>query len=74
MAEIKRQIDINDLNRINHALADVIGYLSDNSCGDPECCGGPYYEEGHFDDGVAILEEYGFTVDRATVLQPIYNG
>lgn len=52
-------IDINGLNRLRYALDDVIGYLADNSCGDPECCGGPYYEQDDFDNGVAIMAEFG---------------
>lgn len=54
-----KPVDINGLNRLRYALDDVIGYLADNSCGDPECCGGPYYEKEDFDRGTDILAEFG---------------
>jgi hypothetical protein len=56
-------LDINDLNRLEWAMSDIIGYLSDNSCGDPDCCGGPYYEVEQYDAGVAVLAEYGLAVE-----------
>lgn len=56
-------LDINDLNRLTHALQDVLGYLGDNSCGDPDCCGGPYYEREQYDEGLKVMADYGLTVD-----------
>ncbi len=58
-----REINISDLNNLQHALSDIIGYLSDNSCGDPECCGGPYYEKSDFERGEATLASFGLKWD-----------
>jgi hypothetical protein len=63
-----RELDIGELNDLRAALDDVIGYLADNSCGDPDCCGGPYYERPDFEDGVRTLEAFGMTVNEKTVL------
>lgn len=63
-----RKLNINELNSLRFALDDVIGYLADNSCGDPDCCGGPYYERADFEGGVCVLNQFGLTVDESTVL------
>ena len=56
------EIDIDGLNALHHALADVIGYLSDNSCGDPDCCGGPFYELDDYERGKRVLAQFGLTL------------
>lgn len=63
-----RELNISELNALRYALDDVIGYLADNSCGDPDCCGGPFYERWHFTGGVETLEGFGLTVNELTVL------
>lgn len=63
-----RELNIAELNALRFALDDVIGYLADNSCGDPECCGGPFYEREDFAGGVKTLESFGLTVNERTVL------
>lgn len=52
-------IGINDLNAIDQAISDILGYLSDTSCSDPECCGGPFYEYEDYAEGVKTLAAYG---------------
>ena len=64
-----RELNISELNQLRYALDDVIGFLADNSCGDPDCCGGPFYERSQFEDGVRTLETMGLTVNESTVLQ-----
>jgi hypothetical protein len=66
-----RELNIDELNRLRFALDDIIGYLSDNSCSDPECCGGPFYERAEFTGGVRELNKYGITVNERTVLSSI---
>ena len=52
-------LDLIDLQNLRDALDDVIGYLTDNSCSDPDCCGGPYYDVESFDAGVSVLKNFG---------------
>lgn len=65
----ERELNIAELNSLRYALDDVIGYLADNSCGDPDCCGGPFYEREQFTGGVETLEQFGLTVNEQTVLK-----
>jgi hypothetical protein len=48
-------INIDQLNALRQACDDILGYLSDNSCSDPECCGGPYYDHDDFERGQDTL-------------------
>lgn len=57
-------IDIDTAQDIARALEDVIGFLTDNSCSDPDCCGGPYYTVDQYDKGVETLADYGLKVER----------
>lgn len=52
-------VDIDDLQRLSDALSDVTGFLTDNSCSDPDCCGGPFYEVEQYEDGLKVLAEFG---------------
>jgi hypothetical protein len=54
-----------DLNNIKQCIDTCFGYLTDNSCGDPECCGGPYYEYEDFLDARRILfEDYSINIPK----------
>lgn len=64
MKEIK---SINELSELNYAISDILGYLTDNSCGDPECCGGPYYEKEEYDNGINLLKAYGLDATNASI-------
>jgi hypothetical protein len=55
----KRTLGIYELNQLRNALDDILGYLTDNSCGDPDCCGGPYYSSSYFDSGAEVLRNFG---------------
>ena len=68
-----RELDINELQALYSALGEITGYLTDNSCSDPDCCGGPFYELSEFESGVDVLEQYGLTVNCDTALDPIYE-
>jgi len=57
------KVGIYELNKLRTAIEDVLVYLGDNSCGDPECCGGPYYTEQDFNDGLKVLFDYGIEYD-----------
>lgn len=50
--------EINELIHLRDAIDTVLGYISDNSCGDPECCGGPYYSDEEFVIAKGIVEDY----------------
>jgi hypothetical protein len=54
-----KKIDLNGLQTLRDALGDVIGYLTDNSCSDPDCCGGPFYEREDFQRGCEVLKLHG---------------
>jgi hypothetical protein len=59
MTDQLRNININQLNALHQACSDMLGYLSDNSCSDPDCCGGPYYEKEDFEHGQDTLRTFG---------------
>jgi hypothetical protein len=50
--------EICELNILRQAIDDVLGYLSDNSCGDPDCCGGPYYTHDEFEAGMQVINSF----------------
>ena len=58
-----QKMNIEALRALSWAIDDMIGYLADNSCGDPDCCGGPFYDETQFDHGIAVLGALGIEYD-----------
>ena len=50
---------LEELQELQDALNDVIGYLTDNSCGDPDCCGGLYYTSKDYESGLSTLFKFG---------------
>jgi hypothetical protein len=54
-----RNINIDQLYALYNACIDMLGYLGDNSCSDPECCGGPLYEKKDFEHGQDTLRTFG---------------
>lgn len=58
---------ISALFELKYALGDVLDYLTDNSCGDPDCCGEPYVDQKSYEDGVETLRKYGITFDPDTL-------
>ena len=50
--------EINELIDLRDAIDTVLVYISDNSCGDPECCGGPYYSDEEFIIAKDVVENY----------------
>lgn len=55
------------LSDLADAIGNITGYLSDNSCGDPDCCGGPFYDKDQYDEGLKMLESFGLRFDPSTV-------
>jgi hypothetical protein len=55
------------LSELEDAIGNITGYLSDNSCGDPDCCGGPFYDKDQYDEGLKMLESFGLRFDPSTV-------
>lgn len=51
--------NLEELTAIKYALDDLHGYETDNSCGDPDCCGGPFYTFDQFEDAKNVLLKYG---------------
>lgn len=51
--------DLKELTEIKYALDDIHGYETDNSCSDPDCCGGPYYTIEQFEDAKIVLSRHG---------------
>lgn len=58
------KLTIEELQDLNYAISDVIGYLTDNSCSNPECCGGPFYDIEDFGEGLSVLKKYNLEVDE----------
>lgn len=55
-----KEVSLDDLQILRNYLDDIIGYLTDNSCSDPDCCGGPYYFLSDFETALSFIEdEYG---------------
>lgn len=51
---------------LREALSDFTGYVSDNSCNDPDCCGGPFYEKADFERAETLLARYGIKWNGST--------
>lgn len=64
---VVKKISWNDLDQLSWAIGNVLGYLSDNSCNDPDCCGGPFYDRQDYVDGVELLRDYGIELDERTI-------
>lgn len=56
---VKSKLTCGELMTLQDTLSSMTGYLTDNSCSDPDCCGGPFYQETDFEAGVQLLAEYG---------------
>lgn len=54
------------LYELANAIEQITGYASDNSCGDPDCCGGPFYEKKDFDRAEELLASYGLKWNGTT--------
>jgi hypothetical protein len=54
-----KKLQLGQLTDLRYALDEMIEYLTDNSCSDPECCNGPYSTKKDFDDAAARLAKYG---------------
>lgn len=48
-----------EVSELGQALQDIEGYLTDNSCTDPECCGGPYYTVEDVRNANVVLNKFG---------------
>ena len=57
-----KYLTVYELQELSYALEDVYGYLTDNSCSDPDCCGGPFYEVEQYEEGLKVLEKFGIGV------------
>ena len=66
MSVIKK-ISWYELNQLGRSIEEVLGYSSDNSCSDPDCCGGPFYDIQDYVDGVELLRDYGIELDESTI-------
>jgi hypothetical protein len=52
-------LSLNELLELRDAVADICGFFTDNSCSDPDCCGGPFYTDEDYQHGSEILAKYG---------------
>lgn len=60
---VTHKLSLNELQELSWAIENLTGYLTDNSCGDPDCCGGPYYDQDQFDDASELLKKYSLEWD-----------
>ena len=56
-------LTVTDADELAFALGYIAGYLTDNSCGDPECCGDPYYNRDDAVDYLSTLNKFGLTIE-----------
>lgn len=56
-------VSLRKLRELEWAISNLVGYICDNSCGDPECCGGPFYTEEDFREAEQILRDVGLAWD-----------
>ena len=56
------KLNIEQMRELEYALYDVVGYMTDNSCGDKDCCGGPFYTLEGYQAGVEVLAKYGLDI------------
>lgn len=61
-----RVLTWDELYQLRNALDDFMGYVSDNSCSDPDCCGGPMYEKRDFDVAETVLAGFGIGWNGST--------
>ena len=59
------KITLNDMYTLECALNDATGCLTDNSCHDPDCCGGPIYSRREFEEAVEVLKKFGLDLDES---------
>lgn len=50
---------LDTLQELGFAIDYVVGWEMDNSCGDPDCCGGPYISWETYSNALATLERFG---------------
>ena len=55
-----------ELAGLQNALSDLTGYIGDNSCSDPDCCGGPYFSRAEFETAEQVLAGYGLKWNGST--------
>lgn len=58
-----QKLNIYELQALQYSIDYVVGYLTDNSCSDPDCCGGPCYEHDDYIKDIEKLKEFGIEVD-----------
>lgn len=52
-------MNLQEMQEAINAMNDIVGYETDTSCGDPECCGGPYYEREDYEAAILFLRRFG---------------
>ena len=57
------KLTLEDAQKLKEALYTIVDYLTDNSCGDPDCCSGPYYTFDDFENSNKVLNLYGLEVE-----------
>ncbi len=59
-----RTLTTDELNKLRDATDNMLLYLGDSSCSDPDCCGGPYYTLQEYEEGLKVLNELGLHYER----------
>ena len=54
-----KNLNLEDLFALRDAIRDVTDYVTDNSCSDPDCCGGPFSSVEDYEEGERTLASYG---------------
>lgn len=63
---IRHILTWDEIHTLADALDDLTGYVSDNSCTDPDCCDGPYFTREDFDAAERVLARYGLKWSAST--------
>ena len=59
------KLNLTQLQELMRAIDYVVGYETDTSCGDPECCGGPYFDRDDYQEELEVLKQFGITYEDA---------
>lgn len=52
-------MDLARAQTLHDALGEIIGYETDNSCSDPDCCGGPFHQFEDYQTAILTLKDFG---------------
>lgn len=58
-----KKINLDEVRQLSWATDYIFGYETDNSCGDPDCCGGPFFNKKDYEEALEDLLKFGLEYD-----------